>query len=210
MKLESILFTAVLVASVVTPANARQRTRQSPRPLPTLNEVGPTTVLAAVRKGGFIFACRHAITDRSGNQRGPVRLGDRSTQRNLSGVGEEQARRLGRALQTLEVPIGEVFASAYARTMESAELAFGRATLDTMLYGNHSAAELRVRFSRLPRHGNTVLMTHQGILRSALGYRQPEEGDCVVVQPLDGKPDVIANVTVEEWERLAATVVNRL
>jgi broad specificity phosphatase PhoE len=119
--------------------------------------------------------------------------------------GEEQARRLGRAIEMLGIAIGEVFSSPYARTMESAKLAFGRATRDALLYGGHSAEDLRERFNRAPRDGNTVLMTHQGILRSALGYRQPEEGDCIVLRPRadEGGPQVVANVTVEEWERLA-------
>ena len=51
-----------------------------------------------------------------------------------------------------------------------------------------------------------MLMTHQGILRSALGYREPGEGDCVVVRPGNGGPVVVANVTVTEWRRLAANL----
>ncbi len=204
MKILRVLATLVMVMIVAAPLNARQRTRNRVLALPTLSSVGSHVVLAALRSGGHLLACRHAITDRSGNRSGRSRLSDRSTQRNLSSAGEEQARSLGRALKRLNIPIGDVHASAYARTMESAQLAFDHATPDGMLYGSHSRRELRERFNRNPGDGNSVLMTHQGILRSALGYRQPGEGDCVVLRPSSGGPEVIANVTVQEWERLAS------
>jgi broad specificity phosphatase PhoE len=185
------------------PVEGRQGDRNAARPLPTLDEVGAVTVLTALRNGGHILACRHAITDRSGNRRGPVSLNDRSTQRNLSAEGEEQARRLGRAVEALDVPIGDVYSSPWARTLESAQISFGRATRDDMLHGQHSARELRERFNRSPQEGNTVLMTHQGLLRMGLGYRQPGEGDCIVVRPSEDGPNVIVNVTVPEWEMMA-------
>ncbi len=204
MKMLRLLTMITVVMIVSAPTSARQRTRNRAQPLPTLSSVGSDVVLAALRSGGHILACRHAMTDRGGNRTGPTRLGDRATQRNLSSEGEAQARSLGRALKALRVPIGDVHASAYARTMECAQLAFDRATPDGMLYGDHSRRELRERFNRNPRDGNSVLMTHQGILRSALGYRQPGEGDCVVLRPSTGGAEVIANVTVPEWKRLAS------
>jgi broad specificity phosphatase PhoE len=205
MHITRSLVALVLLLTVVQPAHAFQRARRTaPPPLPTLDDVGPARVLAALRGGGHILACRHAITDRSGGRRGPVEFNDRSTQRNLSAAGEEQARRLGRAIAALEIPIGEVDASPYARTMETAQLAFGRATPDRMLYGSRSADAFRERFNRKPSEGNAVLMTHQGILRSVLGYREPGEGDCIVLRPTSDGPQVVSNVTVPEWERLAA------
>lgn len=199
----------VVVLVLVSAPLTAQRTRRTLEPLPTLSQAGASMVLTALRGGGYILACRHAITDRRGNQRRPFDINDRSTQRNLSVAGERQAQALGRALEALRVPIGEVYSSPYARTMESAQLAFDRATPDDQLYGNHSARDFRERFNRAPRDGNTVLMTHQAVLRAALRYRQPDEGDCIVVRPGREGPHVIANVTVAEWEQLASREVNR-
>lgn len=205
MRITRSLLPFVFLVTVVPPAEGLQRSRrQRPPPLPTLEDAGPGQVLTALRGGGHILACRHAITDRSGGHRGPIDLSDRSTQRNLSAAGEEQARSLGRAMRRLDIPIGEVHASPYARTMETAQLAFGRATPDRMLYGDRPADARRERFNRRPVEGNAVLMTHQAVLRSVLRYRQPGEGDCIVVRPTSDGPEVVANVTVPEWERLAA------
>ncbi len=195
-------FLPLMLLSIASPAVGQQRRTSLPA-LPSLESARPVVVLEALRSGGYVLACRHAITDHDTERSGRFDLNDRSTQRNLSRAGEDQARRLGRALAALGVPIGEVYSSPYARTMETAQLAFDRATADAMLCGGHSRAELRERFNRSPRRGNAVLMTHQGILRSALGYREPGEGDCVVIRPGDNGPNVVANVTVPEWQRLA-------
>ncbi len=195
-------FLPLMLLSIASPAVGQQRRTSLPA-LPSLESARPVVVLEALRSGGHVLACRHAITHHDTKRSGRFDLNDRTTQRNLSRAGEAQARRLGRALAALGIPIGEVYSSPYARTMETAQLAFDRATADAMLYGGHSPAELRERFNRSPRRGNAVLMTHQGILRSALGYRQPGEGDCVVIRPGDNGPNVVANVTVREWQRLA-------
>ncbi len=150
---------------------------------PTPARVG---VLAELRKGDLVLACRHSITDRSRGDARRVRLNDPSTQRVLSEAGREQARRLGQVLESLRVPIAEVHASPYARTADTAELAFGRvARTETLQYGN-SSEQKRGRedfLATAPRDGNRVLISHQGILYGMLPdvpRGSIREGDCVV------------------------------
>jgi phosphohistidine phosphatase SixA len=172
-----------------------------------------TPVLERLRDGGLVLACRHAITDRSRGDSRRVDYDDPATQRVLSEEGRSQARRLGRVLEQLGVPIGEVLTSPFARTRESAELAFGRSTVnDALVHGNRPEQRReRVRLlGARPADGNRVLMTHQGILYGSLPAVERgsiREGDCVVVQPLgDGGYDVLGRFGPEELAALASTL----
>ncbi len=167
-------------------------------------------LLATLRNGGLVLACRHAITDRSRGDARRVDFGDPSTQRVLSAAGEAQARRLGRALAALDLPIGEVLASPYQRTHRSAELSFGRARVEEALFGGGDAKRRRLGalVREVPADGTLrVLMTHQGTLYRALPEvprGSIEEGDCLVVAPrgADREPRVLRRLGPADWERL--------
>ncbi len=78
-----------------------------------------------MRSGSVVAVMRHGITDRSQVDTGD--LSDRAGQRNLSEAGRQQSLRTGRALQKMNMPIGEVLTSPVFRARETAELAFGNA-----------------------------------------------------------------------------------
>jgi hypothetical protein len=77
---------------------------------------------AALREGGIVLF-RHAQAPGGGDPPG-LRLGDCATQRNLDEAGRAQARRIGAAIRARGVAVGGVLASAWCRTLETAELAF--------------------------------------------------------------------------------------
>ncbi|MEQ8330342.1 MAG: histidine phosphatase family protein [Longimicrobiales bacterium] len=169
---------------------------------------GTDDVLDALRDGGLVLACRHAITDRSRGDARRVDYDDPATQRVLSDAGRRQARRLGRVLRDLGVPIGAVLTSPYARTRDSAELGFGRSeTTDALVYGNRpeQVRERRRLLTTPPTRGNRVLMTHQGILYSSLDVERGSirEGDCVVVEPRGSGPVVVGRYGPDEFAALA-------
>ncbi len=180
-----LFFALPLVAMTGSPATA-----QSP----------PADLLGELRRGGYILACRHAITDH--DQPDPA-----SGQRILSDAGREQARRLGAAIRQLDLPLGPVLTSPSFRTLESAQLSFGAVEIDNALISNGNPAGLPALFSEPVRGGkNRVLMTHQGILRKMLpqyGSAPIEEGDCLVLRPNGtSQPTIIARVSADDWERL--------
>ena len=78
---------------------------------------------ALLRAGGQVIVMRHAATDRSLGDPPGFRLGDCSTQRNLSEEGRAQARRMGAAFASGGVPIGRVLSSQWCRCLETARLA---------------------------------------------------------------------------------------
>src|SRR5262245_60975102 len=94
----------------------------------------------SLKAGGLVLVFRHAATDFTKPDQDPVVVSDCSTQRNLSAQGRADARAIGRGVRRLGLPIGKVLSSAYCRTLETARLAFGRATLHPALL-NTIAAE---------------------------------------------------------------------
>jgi phosphohistidine phosphatase SixA len=164
-------------------------------------------MLATLRVGGLVVACRHAITSHDQEDRMPVNFDDASTQRVLSPAGEAQATALGKSIETLSIPFGPVLASPFQRTRRTAELMIGRAEVDHALSSaaRGKDAELRALMSgAVPAGANRLLITHQGLLyRSfpSLPRGSIAEGDCLVVQPGDPVGEVLATVKPAQWIR---------
>ncbi|HEY9763007.1 MAG TPA: histidine phosphatase family protein [Trichocoleus sp.] len=69
----------------------------------------------------YYVLMRHAIAPGTGDPPN-FRLGDCSTQRNLSEAGKAQARRTGQAFRDKRVPVRQVLSSEWCRCLETAEL----------------------------------------------------------------------------------------
>ena len=78
----------------------------------------------ALGRGGVVLAARHALAPGNFDPPG-FKLGDCSTQRNLSDEGRAQARRLGAWLQARKLAPARVRSSPWCRCEETARLAFG-------------------------------------------------------------------------------------
>jgi len=165
------------------------------------------TLVAALRRGGYVLVFRHAHTDRSKMDDQTWSLADRSTQRNLSGRGAEEAKRIGRAMAALRIPIGDVLTSPMFRTRETADLAFPRADTTELLRSRGSTPEARALLTMAPAPGtNRVLVTHNAYIGRHLsdrGLGRIQEGDVVMVRPLgEGGFEVLGKITVGQWEQL--------
>ena len=170
-------------------------------------------LIARLRQGGHVIFIRHAATEATQDDPRPD-LGDPSTQRNLSDAGRGQARQLGRAIRRLRIPVGMVLASPYARTRETAELAFGRdrvrVTRDLLneAFPGTDDEDLARRLRRLlairpPAGQNAVLVSHGFNLQGATGL-SVAEGESAVFAPGDaGRSRLVARITIEEWQTLA-------
>ncbi|HEX4816582.1 MAG TPA: histidine phosphatase family protein [Nonomuraea sp.] len=160
-----------------------------------------------LRAGGYVLYLRHTATEATQDAPSPD-LSDPSTQRNLSGEGRAQARQIGQAVRRLRIPIGEVLASPYRRTVETAELAFGKARPARELINevypgtddDELAAGLRRLLHRRPAAGaNTVLVSHGFNLARATGLSSAE-GDTFVFAP--GADAPVAAIGVDDWRSL--------
>ena len=157
----------------------------------------------ALKAGGVALVMRHAITEPETDR--VEKVGDCSTQRNLTDEGREQARQIGRDVEELGVPVEAVVTSPLCRTTETAELAFGDATPSMALLAAAEEAspedERRIRrleeMDTAPDGSAKVLVTHTGNIGGAYG-ESVQEGDIVVVRD----DEIIGIVGADDWKRL--------
>ncbi len=157
-------------------------------------ELPGAELLAVLREGGYVIYFRHAITDFAQTDSDLSDLSNCATQRNLTEEGRAQALLIGESIGALAIPIGEVLSSELCRARQTAELAFGRATLtpDLSSYGTAGSETeelrrieaLRRLLATPPAPGtNTVLVGHQFNIGDAAGISLAE-GEAAVFLPL--------------------------
>jgi broad specificity phosphatase PhoE len=211
------LIACLLLAALITGCGGDRPdptgTTGSGVPSTLAEQPGGRDLVARLRQGGHIIFIRHAATEATQDDPSPD-LADPSTQRNLSDAGRVQARQLGRAIRRLRIPVGMVLASPYARTRETAELAFGRdrvrVTRDLLneAFPGTDDEDLARRLRRLlairpPAGQNAVLVSHGFNLQGATGL-SVAEGESAVFAPGEaGRSRLVARITVEEWQTLA-------
>lgn len=200
-----------LVFSAALPASAAIWPADSPSCAPAARQGADTTVsrlFDELRKGGLVLVFRHTHTDRSKMDDDHMSLADRATQRNLSDRGAEEARRIGTALTTLGIPVGEVLASPMFRTRETAELAFGRADTTELLRRRGREDEARALLTRVPADGrNRMLVTHNAYLNryfQSSGHGSIGEGDAVVVRPTVEGYEVLGRIRLRDLQAVGS------
>jgi phosphohistidine phosphatase SixA len=173
---------------------------------------GPLEVVDRLGEGGYVVFLRHAETDHSQKDRLGVPLTDCSGQRNLNDAGRAQARSIGESWLALGLPLGDVLASGYCRTRETAELAFGRATIVPTLtgipaemvgtYTGRVRALRRMLGTKPPEGENTVVVGHIANLEAATEV-EIEEGDAAVFEPLgESRYRLLAKLPASAWPQL--------
>jgi phosphohistidine phosphatase SixA len=177
--------------------------------LPAGNLEGPQ-LLAELRKAGYVLYFRHASTDFSQNDERMKSYDDCASQRNLVDKGRAEARAAGAAIRHLKIPIGRVLASPFCRTVETAQLIFGRAEKmnevrggPALPAGSDRYAELRKILS-MPVAGGTnlVVVSHGNPFYSVAGPPYLAEGEAAVVKPLGADFRIVARVRVDGWGTL--------
>ena len=155
-------------------------------------------LIAKLKRGGYNLYVRHAATNWSQSDRitaygdwtscDPVRI------RQLSDEGRRDARAVGAALRTLGIRLGQIFASPYCRTMETAKLMSGRAPKPTTDLLNLRAASFvggskvvvaraRALLSGPPEAGVNDLFVAHGNLGRAAFETSLAEGEVLVIAP---------------------------
>lgn len=141
--------------------------------------------------GGLVVAMRHALAPGTFDPPG-FKLGDCSTQRNLSDEGRAQAQRIGAWFRQHGLKPTAVRSSEWCRCRDTAQLAFGPPTAWPMLNSlvrdraNESAqtAALRAELARLAATqapGFEVWVTHQANI-SALASEYTGSGGAVLLR----------------------------
>jgi phosphohistidine phosphatase SixA len=154
----------------------------------------------ALRAGGVVALIRHARAPGTGDPAN-FRLDDCPTQRNLSEAGRAQARRIGEAFRERGIRVERVLSSAWCRSRETAQLAFGQAEIFAPLnsffgQGRQEAEQTRQASAVITAWrglGVLVLVTHQ-VNITALTREFPDEGAILVLQPEGDRFKVIARI----------------
>ena len=196
---------------VVTPAGA---TQESPL-------VGKTLV-EALRVGGLNIYFRHVATNWSQNddlrRRDDWLSCDPAEMRQLSDAGRVDAGDIGNAMRKLGIPVAQVLASPYCRTMETARLidvGAVEASTDVMnlraaeFFGGRDAIVVTARrlLSTPPAAGgNRVIVAHGNVARAATSA-YPAEGEGLIFRPGgDGGFTLVGRIEPGQWAELLATV----
>jgi phosphohistidine phosphatase SixA len=169
-------------------------------------------LLAALKSGGLVLYFRHASTDFGQNDDQMTGYEDCAKQRNLTDAGRAEARAIGASIKRLGVPIGDVLASPFCRTMETARLIFGRAIVTPAARGGPSSvpaeryAGLRTLLASAPAPGtNTVIVSHGNPFRALTEEPYLAEGEAAVIRPLGHDQfRILARIPKDGWDALAA------
>ncbi len=162
-------------------------------------------LVRALREGGYTLYMRHARTETSQQDLQGTDYANCSKQRNLSATGRAQARAAAEAIGALRLPIGEVLSSPYCRAVETARLMFGRGeiSMDVLV---RSGPDGQPDFAPLLRLVGTA--PAPGTLRVIVAHNAPriaslEEGETAIVRPLESGFQVVAQLDMGAWARLA-------
>jgi broad specificity phosphatase PhoE len=166
---------------------------------------------AALREGAHTLYFRHAATDMTQQDRPGFDPADCRSQRNLSDAGRQQARRIGAELARLKLPLGEVVASPFCRTVETARLVSGKEpALVEAVRGMPvpgAAPDYAPLATLLGRRVNKgvplrVIVGHANGFRALVGVPVLEEGEAAVLRPAIGGWAVVARLKPTDWDRL--------
>lgn len=175
---------------------------------------GPA-LIAALKQGGYSIYFRHEKTDWSlsdnlmnSSQRFSC---DPSKMRQLSPEGRDRARKTGRAMRKSAIPVSEVIASPYCRTVETAELMeLGPVTKSNSVmnlrvaeyYGGRDAviASAKALLSTSTRPGfNRLIVAHGNVAQAATPI-YPDEGEAAIFKA-DGMGGfrAVGRIKPNEW-----------
>lgn len=165
-------------------------------------------LLGKLREGGYVLYMRHASTDFSKNDSRMTSYEDCANQRNLTDKGRREARDIGGHVKRLRIPIGEVYASPFCRTMETARLAFGKAQAMNEVRGGPVRSDDPKRYdglkklmsSEVAKDTNRVISSHGNPFQAVAGPPYLAEGEIAVVRPEgDSRFSVVGRVRPDDW-----------
>jgi phosphohistidine phosphatase SixA len=202
-------FALLLLALLCAPIGAQTSAGTERSSLPA-NAPSPAQLLAELRKGGYVLYFRHAATDFSQNDERMKRYEDCADQRNLIDRGRADARAAGAAIRQLGIPAERVLASPFCRTVETAQLLFGKAEKmqevrggPAVSAGSERYASLRKILATPVRPGtNLVVVSHGNPFYSVAGPPYLAEGEAAVLRPLGADFQVVARIRIDGWEAL--------
>ena len=201
-------------AAALVPTETPDTPAVAPVVLPLVNaaqELKGRALVEALRGGGYVLYMRHA------QQLPPRTTG--CELKNLTPVGEEQARKVAAAIRELRIPIGVVRSSEPCRNLDTARLlGFGAFEVTEALNPGGMRVGFDVhaaRFKQLietpPSGTNMLLVSHVHGSMNKAEWMHLELAEIIVYRP-DGKGATtpVARVRVEGWAELLRVAAERV
>lgn len=186
-----------------------------PSPVYAQQALSDQALIESLQRGGHNLYFRHEATQWSQqdlvHQKNDWLSCDGAKIRQLSEQGRQRAKRTGEFMRSLNIPVSEVLASPYCRTMETArQLGLGHVQTSTDVinlrvaeyFGGREVviATARRLLALTPVAGsNRVIVAHGNVAQAATPV-YPEEGEMVIFKP-DGKGSFsfIGRIAPDRW-----------
>ena len=154
---------------------------------------------------GYVVIVRHALAPGTGDPPN-FRLGDCTTQRNLSVEGRSQAMQIGKAFRSRKIGIARVLSSQWCRCLDTARLMnLGKVesfpALNSFFDDRSQEARQTLEVRRFivnnrNTQGAIVMVTHQVNITGLTGI-VPQQGESVVLRTnKQGQVEVVGRLTV--------------
>ena len=178
--------------------------------LPNTQTISGNALVAALRGGGCVIVMRHAGPP----HKQTANADNVKLERQLDETGRTTATAMGKAIQALKIPIGEVFSSPTYRALETVRLAqlpnsrpqpeLGDGGQSMQGASDAQAAWLRNQASHATAGTNIIIVTHMpNIARAFPEWGAVADGEAVVLRP-DGKggDSIVGRIKIDEWPGL--------
>jgi phosphohistidine phosphatase SixA len=159
----------------------------------------------ALHAGGVAILLRHAQTEPGLGDPPGFRIGDCSTQRNLSPEGRRQAERIGASLAAQRIRVDRVLSSQWCRCLDTARLAFPGVTVESdpalnSFFDDRSSEprqtrEVRAKIAAIRAPANVAFVTHHVNILALTGMAVGS-GEAVLVRAAEGSLTVLGRLAL--------------
>ncbi|MGZ8253652.1 MAG: histidine phosphatase family protein [Burkholderiaceae bacterium] len=159
----------------------------------------------ALRTGGVVILLRHAQTEPGVGDPPGFRVGDCSTQRNLSSEGRRQAERIGASLAAQRIRIDRVLSSQWCRCLDTARLAFAGVPVEpdpalNSFFDDRSSEpqqtrEVLAKIAAVRGPANVAFVTHHVNILALTG-EAVGSGEAVLVRGAGGSATVLGRLAL--------------
>ena len=163
----------------------------------------------ALRGGGYTLYFRHTATDFAQQDQRLDGSGPCAEQRNLTAEGRNDAQAIGKAIAKARIPVGEVLASPFCRTRESAQLMFSRAIVSDDVRGgpkelgaNVNDKLVAILMTPPARNMNRAIVSHTNSFYTITNLPHLDDGEAAVFAVRDGKLVVVVRIKSADWAKL--------
>jgi phosphohistidine phosphatase SixA len=165
------------------------------------------SLVDALKGGGYVLVIRNAQSPEAVPEERRRAPGNLKGEREIDPQGQGQVSVIAYSLRALDIPVGQTLHGPAFRSRQSANY-LGRGKLRSLdtLAETANAAALAQLAATVPAVGhNTLIVTHGALIEKAFARDASDIGNAetLVFRPRDGRAELVARLTFEDWAKLA-------